>query len=177
MEESQEKDEDVKGLDDDDEAETIDLRCQDGIIVKAERSSAMMSKFISNAVSAGEIEQEVQIFHLDSVVVGKVLEYTDYHRTVKPRTIEAPLKCAEMEDLVDPFDAAYVKSLSQKELFQLLLAANYMAVTSLVTLLCAKVATLMKDKTPHVIRKTFGVREFTPEEREEVRKNFPDLIE
>ena len=62
-------------------------------------------------------------------------------------------------------------------MFKLLLAANYMDVESLTGLICAKVAALLKGKTADQIRKTFNVRgEFTPEEEEEIRKDFKELL-
>lgn len=44
-------------------------------------------------------------------------------------------------------------------------------------LTCAKVASLMKGKTPDQIRSTFNIRnDYTPVEEEEVRREFKDLI-
>jgi len=63
-------------------------------------------------------------------------------------------------------------------MFKLLLAANYMDIKSLLMLMCAKVASLLKGKSPEQIRKTFNIRsDYTPEEEEEVRREHKDLIE
>lgn len=53
----------------------------------------------------------------------------------------------------------------QEVLFELILAANYMDLKPLLDLCCAKVASMIKGKTPEAIRKTFNiVNDFTPEE-------------
>ena len=58
----------------------------------------------------------------------------------------------------------------QEELFELILAANYMDIKPLLDLTCAKVATMIKGKTPEQIRKQFNIQnDFTPEEEEAVR--------
>jgi len=58
----------------------------------------------------------------------------------------------------------------QELLFELILAANYMDIKPLLDLTCAKVASMIKGKTPEQIRKTFNIQnDFTPEEEEAVR--------
>ncbi len=51
------------------------------------------------------------------------------------------------------------------------MAANYLDIKSLLDLSCAKIATLIKGKTPEEIRKTFNiVNDFTPEEEAQIRE-------
>ena len=73
---------------------------------------------------------------------------------------------------MQPFYAAFVdKYTDPEELFPLILAANYLDCKPLLDLTCAKVATMIKGKTPEEIRRTFNIQqEFTPEEEEAVRE-------
>ena len=74
-----------------------------------------------------------------------------------------------MAEVVPEFDANFV-DVEQELLFELILAANYMDIKSLLDLTCAKVASMIKGKTPEQIRKTFNIaNDFTPEEEEAVR--------
>jgi len=101
-----------------------------------------------------------------------------YHVRTPPRKIEKPLRTNNIRELVDDWDGQFIDVLDQPTLFKLLLAANYMDCKSLLLLVCAKIASLMKGKTPDQIRKTFNIRnDFTPEEEEEVRREHKDLIE
>lgn len=64
--------------------------------------------------------------------------------------------------------ATYV-DVDQEQLFELILAANYMDIKPLLDLTCATVASMIKGKTPEEIRKTFNiVNDFTPEEEAQV---------
>merc|ERR1712146_57499 len=79
--------------------------------------------------------------------------------------IEKPLKSANMHEVVSEWDASFV-DIEQELLFELILAANYMDIKSLLDLTCAKVASMIKGKTPEEIRKTFNiVNDFTRRRR------------
>jgi len=76
-----------------------------------------------------------------------------------------------MRDVVGAPYAEFVDKLEQDMLFELVLAANYMDIKPLLDLTCAKIATMIKGKTPEEIRKAFNIRnDFTPEEEELVRQ-------
>ena len=56
-------------------------------------------------------------------------------------------------------------------LLQLILAANYLDIKPLLDLTCAKIASMMKDKTTEEMRQIFNiVNDFTPEEEAKVRE-------
>jgi S-phase kinase-associated protein 1 len=58
------------------------------------------------------------------------------------------------------------------ELFELVLAANYLAVVPLLHLACKQVALVIKNENMQTIKEKFGVtRDFTPEEEERARKD------
>nr|GEX76408.1 SKP1-like protein 1B [Tanacetum cinerariifolium] len=94
-------------------------------------------------------------------ILSKVIEYCKKH-------VEAP-RTEDEEDLKS-FDTNFVK-VDQGTLFDLIMAANYLDIKSLLDLTCQTVADMIKGKTPEEIRKTFNLKnDFTPEEEEEVRR-------
>ena len=75
-----------------------------------------------------------------------------------------------MTDVVGEWDAEFV-SIDQEMLFELILAANYMDIKSLLDLTCAKVASTIKGKSPEEIRTQFNISsDFTPEEEAQIRE-------
>jgi len=137
----------------------------------------VQSNLVKTALEDDKESNEVNLIHITAPIVQKVIDYMLYHVDVEPRKIESPLKSTNMKELVDQFDAKFVDDIDQDTLFKLLLAANYMDVKSLLQLICAKVASMMKGKTADQIRKTFNIRgEFTPEEEEEIRRDHKDLL-
>ena len=76
-----------------------------------------------------------------------------------------------MSEVVQEWYASYVDGLDQEVLFDLILAANDWDIKPLLDLTCAKVASLIKGKTPEEIRKTFNIiNDFTPEEEAQIRE-------
>jgi S-phase kinase-associated protein 1 len=67
--------------------------------------------------------------------------------------------------MVSEFDSKFIDIDDLEGIFDLIMAANYLDIKSLLDLSCAKIATLIRGKTPEEIRKTFNiVNDFTPEE-------------
>ena len=82
--------------------------------------------------------------------------------------IEKPLRSNNLNDVISPFYADFV-NLDQEVLFELILAANYLDIKPLLELSCAKVASLIKNRTIPEIRKFFNIEnDFTPEEEAQI---------
>jgi S-phase kinase-associated protein 1 len=165
-------------LDGDDGGEqTVILVSQEKKEFKVPKRAAVQSNLVKTALEEDQEAAQIQLVHISAPIVEKVIQYMEYHKDVEPRRIESPLKSTNMKELVDRFDANFVDDMDLDTLMRVLLAANYMDVKSLLGLLCAKVASMMKGKTADQIRKTFNIRgEFTPEEEEEIRKDFKELL-
>ena len=154
------------------------LVSQEGDKFEVPKKVAIMSELVKTMIEdenddedGDEDEQEIPLPNVKSSVLAKVIEFCNYHTDNKPmQEIEKPLKSANMHDVVEPWDANFV-DIEQELLFELILAANYMDIKSLLDLTCAKVASMIKGKTPEEIRKTFNiVNDFTPEEEAQVRE-------
>ncbi|KNA12383.1 hypothetical protein SOVF_126430, partial [Spinacia oleracea] len=73
-------------------------------------------------------------------------------------------------DELKKWDAEFM-NVDQNTLYDLILAANYLDIRSLLDLTCQTVANMIKGKNPEEIRKTFNIKnDFTPEEEQHVRK-------
>ncbi|GMF29823.1 unnamed protein product [Phytophthora lilii] len=167
------------------DARKVNLVSMDGDSFEVSRSVAAMS------------ELEIPLPNVKSPVLSKVIEFCSHHHNSPMREIEKvgrwplqaeyttsltcvcipciravlqPLKSADMHDVVSDWDANFV-DIEQEILFELILAANYMDIKSLLDLACAKVASMIKGKTPQEIRDTFNiVNDFTPEEEAQIRE-------
>jgi S-phase kinase-associated protein 1 len=160
--------EDVTGLDED-ESVDLTLKSQDGVTIEVKKDIAMHSELIQTMWSGDQTETEIPLPNVRGEILKKVVEFMEYHHENPMKEIEKPLKSANMRDVVLEWDATFVE-VDQEMLFELILAANYMDIKPLLDLTCAKVASMLKGKTPEQIRKQFNiVNDFSPDEEEAVR--------
>jgi S-phase kinase-associated protein 1 len=83
------------------------------------------------------------------------------------RTAIEHLEDEEVKDMQKEF----LRGLSQSELFDLLVASNYLNYGYLCEAACQFVADMIKGKTPEQIRQTFNIKnDFTKEEEDEVKR-------
>ena len=80
-------------------------------------------------------------------VLRKVLDYCEKYKTENPPEIEKPLKSTNLAEVVPEFDAKYIDIENLEEIFDIILAANYLDIKPLLDLSCAKIASLIKGKT------------------------------
>nr|GEW32126.1 SKP1-like protein 1B [Tanacetum cinerariifolium] len=142
----------------------IILKSSDGETFKLDEMAALESQTIKHMVEDECVDTVIRLPNVTSRILSKVIESCKKH-------VEAPKtedKVAE-EDLKS-FDTDFVK-VDQDTLFDLILAANYLNIKSLLDLTCQTVVDMIEGKTPEEIRKTFNIKNnFTPEEEEEVRR-------
>ena len=101
--------------------------------------------------------------NVESSILARVIEYCEYHHKSTKENIP--------EDDQNTWDKEFVR-VDDEILFNMILAANFLDIKTLLDLTCKKVAEYIKEcKTPEEIRKHFNIKnDFTPEEEEEVRR-------
>ncbi len=62
----------------------------------------------------------VDLQHINTLTIQKIIEYLIYHATVAPREIIKPLISCNMKELVDDFDFQIIES-GQEMVFNLML--------------------------------------------------------
>ncbi|XP_022898761.1 SKP1-like protein 1A isoform X3 [Olea europaea var. sylvestris] len=151
----------------------IELKSSDGEIFEVEEAVALESETIKHMLEADCADTFFPLPNVTSKILAKVIEYCKRHvEAVAAKPAEGVLVAADKmtDEELKAFDADFVK-VDQGTLFDLILAANYLNIKSLLDLTCQTVADMIKGKTPEEIRKTFNIKDdFTPEEEEEIRR-------
>ncbi|XP_015889760.3 SKP1-like protein 1A [Ziziphus jujuba] len=143
----------------------ITLRSSDGETFEVEEAVALQSQTIKHMIEDDCVDNGIPIPNVTSKILAKVIEYCNKHVVDSTK-----LDDRSSDDELKNWDADFVK-VDQATLFDLILAANYLNIKSLLDLTCQTVADMIKGKTPEEIRKTFNIKnDFTPEEEEEVRR-------
>ncbi|KAK9670653.1 hypothetical protein RND81_13G215500 [Saponaria officinalis] len=155
------------------ENKIITLRSSDGETFSVDETVALESQTIKHMVEDDCADSVIPLPNVTSKILAKVIEYCKKHveySSNKSADAAASAAPAAVDDELKAWDADFVK-VDQATLFDLILAANYLNIKSLLDLTCQTVADMIKGKTPEEIRKTFNIKnDFTPEEEEEVRR-------
>ena len=139
---------------------TITLISRDGQAFNIPPSVAGFSLTIKNMIEdLGGYNDPIPLPNVDSKSLAYVIQFSKKH------TSDASKE--ELKQWTHEFYAG----LSQSELFDMILAANYLHIHPLLDGACKFVADLVKGKTPIEIRAMFNIdNDFTPEEEEEIKR-------
>ncbi|XP_054810779.1 SKP1-like protein 1A [Prosopis cineraria] len=142
----------------------ITLKSSDLESFEVDEAVALESQTIKHMIEDDCADNGIPLPNVTSKILAKVIEYCKKH-------VEAASSEEKTSDEdIKAWDAEFVR-VDQAVLFDLILAANYLNIKSLLDLTCQTVAGMIKGKTPEEIRKTFSIKnDFTPEEEEEVRR-------
>ncbi|XP_043712708.1 SKP1-like protein 1B [Telopea speciosissima] len=143
---------------------TVTLKSSDGETFDVDKAVALESQTIKHMIEDDCADNGIPLPNVTGKILAKVIEYCKKHvETPNPND-------TNVDEQLKSWDAEFVK-VDQATLFDLILAANYLNIKSLLDLTCQTVADMIKGKTPEEIRKTFNIKnDFTPEEEEEVRR-------
>jgi len=167
MSDEKKEPDDIGGLDDDDEG-SITLVSKPGDNEQKftiDKKFAFISVLVKTSIENDSSATEVPLPGVEGPVLKLVQNYMKHHRGVEPGIIEKPLRSKVMKDVCkDAWDAQYIDGIGvdRQQLYDLILAANYMDIKSLLHLGCAKVASLIKGQPLEKIKdilSTTGKRE------------------
>lgn len=146
----------------------VKLVSQEGEIMEVDQEIIAKSVLIKGMIDDSGVEEEIPLPNVKKSILTKIVDFCTYIKDNTPPEIEKPLRSNNMSDVTTPWYAEFV-NLEQDVLFELILAANYMDIKTLLELACAKVASVIKNKGIPDIRKYFSIEnDFTPEEEAQI---------
>lgn len=114
-----------------------------------DRNCAMISALVKTSLDTDTSATEVPVPGVDSKCMAEIVAYMKHHNGVDPDIIEKPLRSKVLKDICkDKWDADFIDRIGEdrQHLYDMILAANYMDIRSLLHLGCAKVASLLKGQ-------------------------------
>ncbi|CAA0386046.1 unnamed protein product [Arabidopsis thaliana] len=137
----------------------IVLRSSDDDSFQIDEAVALQSALIKGMAEDDCADNGIPLPNVTSKILLLVIEYCKKH------VVES-----KEEDL-KKWDSEFMKKMEQSILFDLMMAANYLNIQSLLDLTFQTVADLLSGKTPDEIRAYFNIEnDFTAEEEAEIRK-------
>ncbi|KDD74923.1 Skp1 family protein, partial [Helicosporidium sp. ATCC 50920] len=145
----------------------VTLLSSDGQSFEVSVPVANWSVTIQNTIEETGTDDPIPLPNVSSKILAKVIEYCKYHDKVGRNASGQP---TVPDEEVREWDHEFT-NVDQSDLFEIILAANYLNIKQLLDLTCLTVANMIKGKSPEEIRKHFHIEnDFTPEEEENVRR-------
>ena len=151
------------------ESVKVTLTSSDGKSFIMDAEVAKMSGTLKNMLEdISDLTTPIPIPNVSGATMEKVVKYCEYHHT-------SPTDSSDERMTIDrpmcDFDKEFLSHITHSELFDLILAANYLDIKPLLDVTCKTVAGMIRGKSAEEIRKLFNIKnDFTPEEEEQVRK-------
>ena len=138
--------------------------CQDGQVLAVGVEAARKSVIINDIIEEGNDGEEIPV-QVNKDIMEKVIEFCVHIGTAEPPQIDKPLTSTDLSQLgVDEWYINYI-SVDKNTLFEIVMAANYLNIPSLLELSSAAVAAQMKGQSVDFVRDYFEVQnDFTEEE-------------
>ncbi|KAI9203114.1 E3 ubiquitin ligase complex SCF subunit sconC [Polychytrium aggregatum] len=153
----------------------IHLTSQDSVSFTVDRQVAERSMLLKNMLDdIGESDTPIPLPNVSGKILDKVISYCEHHKEDPPvvhdeeRDAYDPAK--KRVDDTDEWDSTFIQ-VDNDQLFEIILAANYLDIKPLLDLGCKTVANMIRGKTPEQIREMFNIEnDLTPEEEEQIRR-------
>lgn len=148
--------------------DSIQLVSKDNQVFTVNARSIILSSLIQDMIEENEDEMpRIPVPNVEGKTLEKVIEYCNYHYDKPIEEIEKPLK-GDVNDYICEWDKKFLE-MEQHVLIDVIMASNYLNIKSLLDLTCAKIASMIRGKSPQQIRDIFGIEnDFTKEEEEQV---------
>ena len=149
------------------------LQTKDGKIFKLTKKAAILSDLLKGMKDLPEDLVIPLNDDISSQTIEKIVNYLVHFNGISPKEISKPLYITDMNKITDEYSAAFVDKLKIDELVDMISAAHYMKIKSLLNLCCAKMVSLCKGKNEEDIFNIFGVPKdfFKPEVKEKIKEN------
>lgn len=147
----------------------IMLKSSDGEYFEVEEAVARQSQTLANLIEDDCTDGEIPLTNVTSEILAMVVKYCKKHVVVDGGDDSSSSSTSE-EDL-KKWDADFMQ-MDKSTMFDLILAANYLNVASLLDLACQTVADMITacNDAAEIRAKFSIVNDFTPEEEAEIAK-------
>ncbi|GAV73498.1 Skp1 domain-containing protein/Skp1_POZ domain-containing protein, partial [Cephalotus follicularis] len=142
----------------------ITLTTADDAVFHVSETVAMEMKIVKSFLEDNsEATESIPLPNVLSGPFSRIIEYVTHH-------LEFRDKSAKKEE-IRSFDEGFLKGVSNDDLKELVVAANYLEIKELLDMLNQTVADRIKNKSVEYVRKFFGIEsDFTEEEEAKIRE-------
>ena len=153
-------------------SESITLITKETEKVKVNSGISRMSELIKGIIEDSSNE-EIPIEQIMKETLDIIIVYAEHHNYRNPIFLPCPLPSSDLSDYMDEWHIKFLKNLSPTTFSELLQAANYLQMKSLLNILLGFLASQVREKSVDALRTEYDIQEpMTEETEEELMKEF-----
>lgn len=134
---------------------TITLRSSDDLTFIVDNHIAKQSRFITLVIEDTGHVDVIPLSNVKGSVLSRIIDYLRYH---------------DHHEDTRAWDKAFI-DVPHSDLFDIIIAANYLDIPSILDCSCQAIANLIKGRTPEELRIIFDIKnDFSPEEEADVQR-------
>lgn len=131
----------------------LKIKTKDDYRVDVDADDLLVSNLIQVLRESGS-DDEIPLYNVSCKIFLKILEFTKHYNKDPMQTIMKPLPNDHIP--VQKWYVDYISTLQDETLYELLHASTYLDIEPLQQLACARIASLIKGKECHELKKIFG---------------------
>ena len=135
----------------------LTLTSSDNQKIQIDSKSAERSHLLKGLIADYNQKDDIPLPDIKYDILKKVVEYLAHYKDKEPVQIPKPLPSPDLKEVTEEWDVNFINGMELDSVFDLINAANYMDISSLLDLACAKIASLMKGKSAAEIRAMFNI--------------------
>ena len=152
---------------------TLTLISSDNKKVHIDSKSAERSLLLRGLIQDYSEDTDIPIHDINGEILSKIVDWLVHWRDNEPRTIPKPLPSADFKEATEEWNVEWISKFSLEDNYELIVAANFMDIKSLLDLACARIAIEFKGKTIEEIRDVFNIPvDMTDEEQQQIEEEY-----
>jgi S-phase kinase-associated protein 1 len=151
----------------------LTLTSSDGLKFTIDSKSAERSGLLRGLIQDYSEDTDIPVPDIRGEVLKKVIDWLVHWKDEEPKAIPKPLPSADLKDVTEQWNVEFIEATDLPTNYDIINAANYMDIKSLLELSCSRVASLMKNKTVEQIRELFNIPiDMTEEEQLKMEEEY-----
>lgn len=137
-------------------SKNLTLLSSENIKVNIDSKSAERSNLLKGLIQDYTEDTDIPMPEIKADILKKCVEYLIHYKDLEPKEIPKPLPSPNLLDVTDEWDVNFI-GIDLDSVFDIINAANYLDIKSLLDLACSKIASTMKGKSAEEIRTIFNL--------------------
>ena len=133
------------------------LISDDNVQLEIDSKSASRSLFIKSQIGNYNKSKGIKLKEVNSNTLEKILEYLKHYKDKEPIQLPKPLPTINLNEIIEEWDVNFINEMDTNTIIDLINAANYLEIQSLVDLGCAYIVSLFKGRNADEMREMFDI--------------------